>query len=135
MFVSRADDFHVCRARGDPVLTSRPIWLACSLALMLAGCAAKATPVSKSADTTRTPKAATKSAAKPGPTVPPAKHCGPVMDPKVWKIQCSNGTIAMMCRKSDPTDRRCACKRSGKYRWTYGVYCDRALPCYKRACR
>lgn len=53
----------------------------------------------------------------------------------VWKIQCENADIAMMCKRSDPTDRRCASKRGGKYRWTFGSFCDRALPCYKRACR
>jgi len=53
---------------------------------------------------------------------------------KRWKIQCSDASLAMVCRKSDPTDRRCAVRRSNTYRWTYGSYCDAALPCYKKAC-
>jgi len=53
---------------------------------------------------------------------------------KHWDIQCSNESIAMLCRKSDRTDRRCAVKRSGRYHWTYGSYCDASLPCYRRAC-
>lgn len=49
-------------------------------------------------------------------------------------IQCESENLAMMCLRSDRTDRRCARKRGGKYRWTYGSFCAHALPCYKRAC-
>lgn len=68
------------------------------------------------------------------PRVPSDKDCGPEMSLKVWKVQCADEHLAMMCRKSDPTDRRCARQRGGRYRWTYGSYCHRSLPCYKRAC-
>lgn len=72
---------------------------------------------------------------KSRPSVPPPEHCGQKMSARLWKIQCAKENLAMMCKRSDPTDRRCAYKRGGTYRWTYGSYCDRALSCYKRACR
>lgn len=118
--------------REDSVLNSRRLWLCCGLVSLLIGCSATVQP--KRPDE-RVIQPAPRAVAKPGPTVPRADHCGPKLDPKVWKIQCAKADLAMMCRRSDPTDRRCAYKLSGKYRWTYGSYCDRALPCYKRACR
>jgi hypothetical protein len=66
--------------------------------------------------------------------IPETRHLGPVLNMNVWKIQCSKGNLAMTCRKADPTDRRCAWKRSGKYRWIYGSYCKRGLGCYRKAC-
>ena len=66
--------------------------------------------------------------------IPSARERGPELNMKHWHIQCSNSDLAMLCRKSDRTDRRCAVKESGRYRWTYGSYCDFALSCYKRAC-
>ncbi|HXC53018.1 MAG TPA: hypothetical protein VN634_19180 [Candidatus Limnocylindrales bacterium] len=100
-------------------------------ALLLAGCTATVAQKPVRPESSRVEKAPI----KPAPVIPRAEHCGPAMDTKVWKVQCSQGDLAMMCRKSDPTDRRCAYKRSGKYRWTYGSYCHRSLACYKRACR
>ena len=79
-------------------------------------------------------KAPPKSISRPRKALPGPEDCGAVLSMKTWKIQCSNDDVAMLCRKSDPTDRRCASKRAGKFRWTYGSFCDRHLPCYKKAC-
>lgn len=88
-------------------------------------------PVAPASDT-RTVKPPV--AATPRERIPRDDECGPELDPKKWAVQCSSANLAMMCRKSDRTDRRCARKRGGRYRWTYGSYCAHALPCYKRAC-
>ncbi|HYC53688.1 MAG TPA: hypothetical protein VEL28_01945 [Candidatus Binatia bacterium] len=100
-------------------------WWLCSAVLpLLVGCAAE-----KTATVAEAP------AAKRRQSGPGEDKCGPTLDLRKWKIQCENDTLAMMCRKSDANDRRCACKESGGYRWTYGVYCKRALPCGRRGCR
>lgn len=51
-----------------------------------------------------------------------------------WKLQCKNEKLAMLCRKADVTERRCACIKSGKYFWTYGSKCDGVLSCYTEKC-
>jgi len=109
--------------------------LFCSWVSVLIGCGATVGSGPQGTEGSGARKPATTSTSKPRTMLPRADQLGPEMDPKVWKIQCSNADLAMMCRKSDPTDRRCAGKRAGKYRWTYGSYCKRALPCSRRACR
>jgi hypothetical protein len=116
------------------ILRSPGFQLGCILVLLLAGCSAKVTPKPPGPEEVRARKPPP-APQQPRPLVPRADQLGPVMDTRVWKIQCSNENLAMMCRRSDPTDRRCAGKKSGKYRWTYGSYCKRVLPCGKRACR
>jgi len=98
--------------------------MCCAGLSLLIGCGAKQAAIETEAP-----------AGKPPQVRPAADKCGPVLDLQKWKIQCENDNLAMMCRTSDPNDRRCACKQSGKYRWTYGVYCKKALPCGRRACR
>lgn len=66
--------------------------------------------------------------------VPRDNQCGPELDLRKWAVQCDSTNLAMMCRKSDRTDRRCARKKDGRYRWTYGSFCAHALPCYRKAC-
>ncbi|MFN2374918.1 MAG: hypothetical protein ABR538_00140 [Candidatus Binatia bacterium] len=115
-------------------MSSRHFWLCCLLLPLLVGCGAAVAPEPQGAGS-GVDVAKPAAVSKPRAMVPRANQCGPKLDPKVWKIQCAKADLAMMCRRSDPTDRRCAYKLAGKYRWTYGSYCDRALPCYKRACR
>jgi hypothetical protein len=66
--------------------------------------------------------------------LPSARELGPELNMKQWMVQCSNSDLAMLCRKSDRTDRRCAVKRPGKFLWTYGKYCRAHLPCSRKAC-
>lgn len=127
--------------RGGSILTQsiplacRRCWIAGGLLLLLGGCAMTVAPKPPKGEEPRPTAAAPSPRQERRPVVPPADHCGPALDPKVWKIQCEKGGLAMMCRRSDPTDRRCAYMRKGRYRWTYGSYCAHALGCSRRACR
>lgn len=100
------------------------------LAACVAGCGAGDKPKPPSPGTVPPRQAAP----APKRRLPAAKDLGPAMDAKRWKIQCQDADLAMMCRRSDPTDRRCASRQGGRYRWTYGSFCASALPCYRRAC-
>ncbi len=51
-----------------------------------------------------------------------------------WKVQCENTEYATMCLKKDPTQKRCACRKDGKYYWGYGRLCDE-LPCIEVPCQ
>lgn len=110
------------------------IGLSCTLALLIIGCgtflgAKPQAPVVVVPGSVKPPVAAT-----PRERIPRDDECGEELDPRRWEVQCASTNLAMMCRKSDRTDRRCARKKAGKYRWTYGSYCAHALTCYRRAC-
>jgi hypothetical protein len=110
-------------------------WICCALLPVLVGCGTMLGKKPPVADPGQTGAKAPKTASIPKYRVPGPKHQGPEMNMKYWMVQCGNADLAMTCRKSDRTDRRCAVKRKGRYRWTYGSYCKAAaLPCYKRAC-
>jgi len=96
--------------------------------LTLAGCATHRPQPAEA------PKPAPKASELPRKKAPARPPSGPELNMAQWHIQCANAELAMLCRKSDRTDRRCAVKQAGRYRWTYGSYCHRALPCYRKAC-
>jgi hypothetical protein len=125
------------RHSEDSSLTSLQLWLCCGLLPLMFGCAAMAGKPQAEAPRAETRAAAPKAKATsiPRKKVPGPKDWGPELNMKHWHIQCSDADLAMLCRNPDRTDRRCAVKRPGKkYRWTYGHYCKRALPCYRKAC-
>jgi hypothetical protein len=52
-----------------------------------------------------------------------------------YKVQCSDGNFAMLCLNADPTHKRCACQRGGRYFWTAGYDCHGRLLCEAQRCR
>jgi hypothetical protein len=121
--------------RKDQVLDFLRYCLCCGLIGSLIGCGAMTGQPPRGAPPTEARKPAREAPSRPKSNLPGVRQLGPELDMRQWKIQCSDAKLAMLCRKSDRTDRRCAAKRSGKYRWTYGSYCHAWLPCYKKACR
>lgn len=47
-----------------------------------------------------------------------------------WEVICQNEKFAYLKSKKDSGLRRCACRKAGKYFWTYGKHCDAELDCY-----
>jgi hypothetical protein len=61
--------------------------------------------------------------------------CGPELSTVQYAAQCSDEDFAMLCLKADPTQKRCACKRGGRYYWTSAYYCRGRLLCESQRCR
>ena len=68
-------------------------------------------------------------------SVEAGEGCGPELSTLDYKVQCSDGSFAMLCLNADPTHKRCACQRGGRYFWTAGYYCHGRLLCEAQRCR
>ena len=60
--------------------------------------------------------------------------CGPELSTLQFRAQCSDGSVAMLCSKADPSRKRCACQRGGRFFWSPGYYCNGRLTCVSWAC-
>jgi hypothetical protein len=54
------------------------------------------------------------------------------IDPNEWKLQCEDNRWALFCDQ-DGQQKKCACRKNGKYYYTYGANCAH-LPCFHKVC-